>query len=397
MRILAYLAVLFLISTFQCFAITPASCSAGTPITTFRLLLVPEHGGPPLPISSVNAISRGEKLKYEPSSSNPKDAPRGKITILLVPASHGSSGKIEVLNPLPANAAEEWKVPWRASIVGVVYGPHGLDVKKVHSLVEHNQNLIPQLADYAEKAATVEALVQTLSQYEQSPPASRDLDAVLKGFSSQYGVSLPSISSGAPAGQQAAQLLHSIVPALSSYNPLAVQGSSVALQKSAGVAAWVAALFWGSTPVGLAAGGASLLQNMRTLLFPNTDFRAAFAQDTVAHSMQLCTTQKHNAGRTRTAYLWVHRVLNSGPPTVTLPAAVHIPLNWKSEVNVTCATRVQLRDLPRARDWQLVSADHHFAVPVKVTVGSSADTLAIDLKNTTLSPGKYKLAAMWDW
>ncbi|MEJ2006865.1 MAG: hypothetical protein P8Z30_01710, partial [Acidobacteriota bacterium] len=50
-----------------------------------------------------------------------------------------------------------------------------------------------------------------------------------------------------------------------------------------------------------------------------------------------------------------------------------------------------------ARDWQLVSADHHFAVPVKVTVGSSADTLAIDLKNTTISPGKYKLAAMWDW
>jgi hypothetical protein len=114
-------------------------------------------------------------------------------------------------------------------------------------LVEHNQNLIPQLADYAEKAQRVEALVQTLSKYEQSPPASGDLDAVLKGFSSQYGVALPSINSTTPADQQASQLLHAVAPALSSYDPLAEKGSSGALQQSAGVAAWVAALFWGST------------------------------------------------------------------------------------------------------------------------------------------------------
>lgn len=397
LRNTAYLMALLLISALQVFAITPAHCSAGTPVTTFRLLLVPEHGGPPLPVDSVNTILRGEKLKYEPSTLGRKDSHKGKIAVLLVPASKDGSSKIAVLKPKPADVAEEWRVPWRASIVGVVYGPHGLDVKKVHSLVEHNQNLIPQLADYAQKAATVEALVQTLSQYEQSPPAGHDLDAVLKGFSSQYGVSLPNVTAGTPADQQAAQLLHSIVPALSSYNPLASQGSSGTLQKSAGVAAWVAALFWGSTPVGLAAGGASLLQNMRTLMFPNTDFRAAFAQPTVAKSMKLCTTQQKSSGRTRTAYLWVRRVPNIGPPKASLPATAHVPINWKSDVKVTCATRVELRDLPRARDWRLIADDHHASIPVKVTVGSSADTLAIDLKNTTLTPGKYKLAAMWDW
>ena len=364
---------------------------------TFRLMLVPEHGGPPLPISSVNTILRGEKLKYEPSPSNQKNAPKGKITVIIVPASQGSTGKIEILQPQLANAVEEWKVPSRASIVGVVYGPHGLDVKKVNALVEHDKDLIPQLADYAEKAATVEALVQTLSQYEQSPPAGHDLDAVLKGFSSQYGVSLPTINSSSPTDQQAAQLLHAVVPALSSYNPLADQESSGTLQKSAGVAAWVAALFWGSTPVGLAAGGASLLQNMRTLMFPNTDFRAAFAQPASSNSVELCTTQKPAANRTRTAYLWVRRVPNVGPPAASLPATAHVPLNWKSEVRVACATRIQLRDLPRARDWRLVSDDHHASVPVKVTVGSTVDTLALDLTKTTLSPGKYKLAALWDW
>lgn len=397
LRKVAYLIVLFLVGTLQTFALTPGTCSAGVSVATFRLLLVPDHGGPPLPVDSVNAVRRGEKLKYEPLPHGPKDVPKGKITVLFVPASHGSSSKIDVLKPKSASTAEEWKVPWRTSIVGIVYGPHGLDVKKVNSLVEHNKNLIPQLADYAEKASTVEALVQTLSQYEQSPPAGHDLDAVLKGFSSQYGVSLPSISSGTPADQQASQLLHSIVPALSSYNPLAEQGSSGTLQKSAGVAAWVAALFWGSTPVGLAAGGASLLQNMRTLMFPNTDFRAAFAQPTVSNRLELCTTQKQTPGRTRTAYLWVRRVPNVGPPEVSLPAKVHIPLNWKSDIKVTCATRAQLRNLPRARAWRLISDNHDTSVPVKVSVGSSADTLAINLKNATLTPGKYRLAAMWDW
>lgn len=398
MKTIGYLTLGILIFTFQCFAVTPGTCSAGTPVTTFRLLLVPERGGPPLPVNSVNQIEHGEKLKYEPTTSDPKNGPKGKITVILVPtAAKGSSSKIEILQPQPANVAEEWKVPSRSSIVGVVYGPHGLDVKKVNSLVEHNKDLIPQLADYAEKAATVEALVQTLSKYEQSPPASHDLDAVLKGFSSQYGVSLPSINSTAPADQQATQLLHAVVPALSSYDPLADKSSSTTLQQSAGVAAWVAALFWGSTPVGLAAGGASLLQNMRTLMFPDTDFRAAFAQPTTANNLELCTTQKAPAKRERTAYLWVRRVPDAGPPTASLPATAHVPINFKSDISVTCATRVQLRSLTRARDWRLVSDDHHSSIPVTVTVGTAADTLGLDLRKTTLTPGKYKLAAFWDW
>ncbi len=366
-------------------------------MTSLQLLLVPEHGGPALPVNSVNEVLHGEKLKYEPPTSQLKNGPKGKIAVILVPAAHGASIKIEVLPPQPAGVAEEWKVPVRASIVGVVYGPHGLDVKKVNSLVEHNRDLIPQLADYAEKAATVEALVQTLSKYEQSPPASRDLDAVLKGFSSQYGVTLPSISSSAPADQQATQLLHAVVPALSSYNPLADQGGSATLQQSAGVAAWVAALFWGSTPVGLAAGGASLLQNMRTLMFPDTDFRAAFAQPTASNNLELCTTQKDPAKHARMAYLWVRRIPDVGPPTASFSAAVHVPLGWKSEIKVTCATRSQLRNLPRAREWKLVSDDRHSSIPINVTVGSTADTLALDLRKATLAPGKYKLAALWDW
>ncbi len=395
MKNILFLIGLLAISAFPGFGSTPHACPAGTPVETFRFLVEPAHGGPALPVSSINEIEAGEKLKYEPLKTFHKVKKKAKIAVILVPASGGSSD-LKVLEPQPANANAEWKVPVRASIVGMVYGPQGLDVKKVSSLIDHNRNLIPQLADYAQKATTVEALVQTLSQYEQAPPASRDLDAVLSGFSSQYNVSLPQLNSSTPADQQAASLLHAVVPALSSYNPISSARSS-ALQQSAGVGAWVAALFLGSTPVGIAAGGASLFQNMRTLLFPGTDFRAAFAQPSGSNGIKLCTTSHPDKSRNRPAYLWVLRVPNEKAPAASLPETQYVPADWKSSIPVTCATRAQLRMLPRARDWQLVSSAHRTPVPAEVKVGSSVDTLSLDLSKAKIPPGEYHLAALWDW
>jgi hypothetical protein len=390
------LIVVLVISAAQCLASGGRACPAGVPVETFRLLVEPPHGGPALPANSVNQIEAGEKLKYEPmKKADRKAKSKAKVAVLLVPAT-GGPDNLKVLEPKPAAANAEWKVPSRTSLVAVVYGPQGLDVKKVNSLVAHNRDLIPQLADYAQKASTVEALVQTLNKYEQSPPASRDLDAVLRGFSSQYNVSLPQINSSTPADQQAATLMHAVVPTLSSYSPLA-PGRPSALQQSAGVGAWVAALFLGSTPVGLAAGGASLFQNMRTLLFPGTDFRAAFAQPTGSHSMELCTTSGPGKSRDRMAYLWAFRVPDAEPPAVSLPEPAYIPSGWKSNIKVTCATRAQLKILSRAREWRLVSSAHPISIPATVTVGTVADTVSLDLSKTKVLPGEYHLAANWDW
>lgn len=397
MRKLYCLILLIAMSALPCRAAAKNACPAGTPVGTFKFLLVPSHGGTPLPVSSVNQIEAGEKLKYEPlkHAKDKKEKAKGKIAVLLVSAAKGT-GHVKVLDPHPADIDAEWKVPSRTSIVGLVYGPDGLDVKKVNSLVEHNRNLIPQLADYAQKATTVEALVQALSQYEDSPPASRDLNAVLTGFSSQYNVALPQVNSSMPADQQAASLLHAVVPAVSSYNPQASTHTS-ALQQSAGVATWVAALFLGSTPVGLAAGGATLFQSMRSLMFPGTDIRAAFAEPAGSNGVKLCTAPQPNKSHKRPAYLWVLRVPNVKAPSVSLPATQYIPARWKSDVKVTCATRAQLKMLPRARDWQLVSATHRVSVPVTVTAGASTDTLSLDLQKAKLPPGEYHLAAKWDW
>jgi len=64
------------------------------------------------------------------------------------------------------------------------------------------------------------------------------------------------------------------MPSLQSYDPITASPMGMVAQ-STGLAGAVATLFFGS-PVGLAAGGAALFLNMRTLVFPDTDFRSAF-------------------------------------------------------------------------------------------------------------------------
>ena len=60
------------------------------------------------------------------------------------------------------------------------------------------------------------------------------------------------------------------------------------MQQSGGLAASVAGLFFGN-PVALAAGGAALFSNLKTLIFPNTEFRSAFAQTAEKGNLALCT------------------------------------------------------------------------------------------------------------
>jgi hypothetical protein len=388
-------------------AATLPPCLGGVSVSTFRLLLQPQGKGPALPLSSVNIIEPGEKLKYEPIHVPGPIKDKAQVAILLVPVAKPSTEKgdeekgkdkqkdLVVLEAQPAKSPAQWVIPTRASIVGVVFGPHGLDVKKVSSLVEKNQDLIPQLADYAQQTATVEALVQTLSKVEESPTPGKDLNAALSGFSAEYGVAVPKLDTTIPTDQQAGQLLRAVLPSLSTYDPLTSDRSAL-VQQSAGLASSVAALFFG-TPVGLAAGGAALFVNLRIMMFPDTDFHTAFTQSTGTNGLALCTKDQKAKPRTRPAYLWVLRVPDVGAPTASLPETMSLPLGWKSTIKVACANPNQLKILPRVRDWQLVSSAHSAEVPVTVTVGTSDDTLELDLSHTKLPEGLYRLAAKWDW
>ncbi len=389
-------AVLAALAAWPCLAVLLPSCvGTSLPVSSIKLLVEPAKGGSPLPVSAVNMIQAGDKLKYEPLHLPADIRGSAKIAVVLVPATSAKDKRIEVLEAQPAKAEAVWNVPIQATVVGVVFGPHGLDVKKFNSLVKKNPDLIPELADYAQKTATVNALVEALSQYEQSPPGTEDLNAALTGFSSQYGVALPKLDSTTPTDEQATLLLHAVVPTVSTYDPMS-SARSQALQQSAGLAASVASLFYG-TPVGLAVGGAVLFENLRTMIFPNTDFRPAFVEPEAPEGLELCTPKQAAKPKMRIAYLWMLRVPDAGPPSASLAQHQDLALGTKTEVKVTCATNAQLRLLSRARNWQLESPDHHASVPVKVTAGSSDDTLSLDLSTSKIPAGEYHLAALWDW
>ncbi|MGH9646646.1 MAG: hypothetical protein ACRD4E_07505, partial [Bryobacteraceae bacterium] len=253
-----------------------------------------------------------------------------------------------------------------------------------------NQELLKQLANYAEQSSQVESLVQELADAEQSGGGA---DAALKGFSSQYGVDLPRLNTKTPSDQQAVLLLKTLLPASSAYDPLAAR--SVQVQQSGGLAASVAGLFFGN-PVGLAAGGAALFQNLKTVMFPNTEFRSAFALAADKDSMALCTKNPAPKSKTRTAYLWAYSTPQIKKPVVALAGAPHLPIGSKSTVALKFGKDSVNSELARARDWRLTPLAGGTPVPVSVR-SVSEGVLEIDLSKTSAPAGDYQLAATWDW
>lgn len=400
-------------------AIVPP-CAGSLNVCRFRLLVQPPKGGTPLPLQEINILEAGEKLKYEPLHIPPAYRDKARIALVLVAvhkpgalekqegAEEGvesdqvlkaeekeAKEDIHVLPALPAKDPQEWTIPARSTVVGVVFGPHGLDVKKVNSMVIKNPDLIPELTEYAEQTAKVGALVEALTEYQAQQDPSRDVNAALAGFGSTYNVAIPKIDTTQPANQQASVLLQAMMPSLSTYDPITSTPTGVVAQ-SAGLAGAVATMFFGS-PVGLAAGGAALFLNLRSLMFPDSDFRSAFTQPFQSSGLALCAKDEPEKPRTRVAYLWMTKIPNAEPPTLALPTTAYVPIGAKATLKIPFKKPAECRLLARAHGWELVSAKTHADVPVKVLTASADDSLDLDLTQTKLPPGEYHLAAMWDW
>ncbi len=365
-----------------CLAETPATipnkCVGSLSIGSFRLL-VERDKHPPRALRLVNNLKAGETLRYEPVKIPEASKSKGQVAVILV----GPAQELAVLEPRAAAKAAEWKIPADTAVVGVVFGPHGLSVKKVKSLVGRDDEVLSQLADYAEQTEKIEALVNAVAKSEASGAS---VDAALAGFSTQYNVALPKIDRTAPSDQQASLLLRAMMPSVAAYDPLTPQST---VQQSTGLAAALASVFFG-TPAGLAASGASLFQNLRLAMFPEAEFRSAIARNSESDLMALCAKPQPPKPHTRVAFLWAHRV-----PTLAAPAAViadspHLPIGIKSAVHGK-----NLSHLDRAHDWRLVGASGKIAYPAAVT--ASADTLTLDLTQTKAPAGEYRLAAEWDW
>ncbi|HWQ52398.1 MAG TPA: hypothetical protein VN442_01850 [Bryobacteraceae bacterium] len=337
----------------------------------------------------MNALRKGQKLRYEPVKLPQDTEQKAQVAVVLVPTGDRRSGELTVFDPVKATEAKEWLVPKDVSVVGLIFGPQGLSVKKLKSLMEKNEEILAELADYAEQNAKVEGLIEALASSEQS---GGNLNAALSGFSSKYGVAMPKLDGKAGTDQQASVLLQALVPAVNTYDPLAPKRA--VMQQSAGLAASVAGMFFGS-PVGLAAGGASLFQNMRTLMFPGTEFRSAFVQLS-GNGLDLCAKREPAKSRTRMAYLWAHRVPELPPPSISLAGEVHAPLGAKSLLRLN-AEGAGLRHLDRAREWLLTPASGGEPLVLPVSVQAPGSALEVDLTKVQPAPGAYNLSARWDW
>lgn len=371
----------------------PKACPGSSAIGKFQMLVEPPKSGPRLPLSALDLLDPGDRLGYLPGSASGWGK-KARVAVVLVPSDAGTGRRVTVLKVARATAETWWNVPFRTAVVGMVVGPRGLSVKKVNSFIRKNPDLMPQMAGYAQRASTVEALVQTLSKYEQSKPGATSLQSALGRFSAEYGVSLPSLDPHQSSSAQASTLLQALLPALSSTGSL-TSGKTL-LNGSTGLAASVASLFLGS-PVGLASGGAVLFGDLQRSLFPRTDFRAAFAQPMDGEAMVLCGNGKPAESGTRIAYLWVERLPDVPAPRVALAEPERLPLGWTSSVRVTTASVAELGQLPRARDWRLLREKASVPIPVTVQAGSASDRLTLDLRHAQLAAGAYHLAAEWDW
>ena len=373
-----------------------SDCPAGVPIATLKLTVLPAKGGPALPLNSVNIVGPGEKLHYEPVKLPDDLKETSRVAVIIVPASETAAEHFKVLTAQPVKASAEWLIPDPAGAIGLIFGSYGIDTKKVTSLIQKHPEVITKLADYAEESTRVEALVQTLSQYEKSPPEGKNLQSVLEGFSSQYGLKLPSFDKQTASSQQVLSLLKAIAPAVTAKDPLPSRSDVVA--KAGSLAESVAASYFGA-PAALMAGGAALFQSLHSSLFPPTNFRSAFAQPADSDGTNLCSAKPEEDKDTRVHidYIWMLRIPNQEPPNVSLIADAHLPVGLPSTVTVSAATVAQLENLSHARDWKLVSDTDIIPIPAKVTSGSSSDTITLDLSQAKLTPGQYQLGADWDW
>lgn len=370
------------------------TCPAGMPIGNVQLEVKDSSEVSPISLRSINKLEEGQEIDYAPVLKNKEKRP-GKVMVVVVPASAElrKEDSLIALEPKPADKPAHWTVPFRVSLAAYIYGPAGLDKGKVRHFLSKDDELLGQLADYAEKTAQTEALLQALAASPEEASAGADLSATLSGFAGQYGLS-NKIDRTQPTDQQMMSVFSGLNPALSAYDPIAPDASQK-IGQTATLATAIAAMFFGS-PVGLAAGGTAMAMNLKMVLFPNSEFRSAFAQPFGSGDLSMCGKRDPTHGRTRVAYVWALKIPDANAPPVAISGQNHLPAGLKTTVKIAVPD-AQAKLVDRGHAWQLVSAD---GKGTNVAVHGVADQHAIEIdlsKAKDLKPGRYDLAAKWDW
>lgn len=365
------------------------ACPAGAPLGSVDLRVASAPNNEPLPFRNINHLGEGDTLLYAPLLRGREKRP-GEIALVMVPANiDPDQPMLIVTDPRPADKPQQWKIPQTVSLAAFVYGPEGLSKRKVRNFLSQDNLLIAQLADYADKTAQTEALVQALSNAESS---SASVNAALTGFASQYGFAVE-LDRNAPPQVQAETLFATMNPQLATYNPLTTSPAAKVGQ-TASLATVAATLFFGS-PVGLAAGGTAMLLDLRAIAFPDTQFRSSFAEPMPDSGVNLCGAQGPAPPHTRVAYIWASRVPNTHVPDIRIEKRNFIPAGQQSPVPVEVPDP-QWKYLQRARAWALQDSKGQ-KCPIGVSKLGNQKALEVDLSKAHVTPGDYRLAGFWDW
>jgi len=378
-------------------AVATPVCAGAASIWEFSLSAQPTSDKQPIAVREVRALGAGYRLIYRPGQLPANVNKNAEVAVVLVPVNRGGEKRPEVtvLDPRSALESAEWESPVSVDVAALVFGPQGLDKSRVRRLVQKDSELISQLADYAEKTALAETLIEHLKSSSASLTGpSTSLDAAMKGISGAPGSPTP-VDRTAPTDQQLNAMLRGLNPAIAGYDPLAPT-QTARIAQTAGVAARVAGLFFNNT-VGLAVGSAALAENMRALLFPNMDFRSTFAQASSNGSQTLCGKREAQQARTKLAYLWAIRIPNTPEPSLRIRNAAYLPQGGSGAVLAETLNETSWNSVGSVKQWRLKPVSGATPITVPVTVEPKTQALKFDLAKAAVPAGEYQLSGAWDW
>jgi len=348
----------------------PRNCVGSVPVATFQIRVLPADGGMALPIRQVNTIHKGYRISCTTLRLPPDLKKSGRVALVVVPSSTDSGDGVTVLDSKGPDGTAEWTVPFQVRVVLLVFGPQGLDEKRVARLVSKDEDLVSELATYADRTESLEDTLDALAAIEDS------------------GEDESAPSRNAPTDQVLFALTRALNPVMSAYNPLGAgrrMGPATLMGQASDA-------FFENAGGFVPGGGA--LPVVKSWLMPDTEFRTVYAEPAPQDGLALCAQRKTAGSRNRYVYLWAHRVANSGPPNISLAQPVWLPLNTRATVPIQVKSLDEWPLVDRVREWTLLGSGTR--VPVKVR-SDGRRSIEFDLRRASAAPGSYHLQGKWDW
>jgi hypothetical protein len=343
------------------------------------LLVKSPAGGNLLPLRSVNNLVANSTISYEPVQLPDSLKKNGKLTLVIVPADQDqrSVSGATVLEPRIAGATGEWTIPFQVGTLLLVFAPQGLDEKRVANLVSRDEDLIDDLARYAERTVRLEGTLESLQSLDDEFEIPvEDPSRALRGNS--------------PTEQALLTLTRALNPTSAYFNPL-IAGPTVGPQTRSGMAA---NMFFENAG-GVFPGGGALIM-AKTWLMPDSEFRTVYAEPAAPDGLTLCAQKTLARTRNRVVYLWGYQLINAKAPQFQQSTDLTLASGARNSIAMRTGAMADWPLLDRVREWNLVNTatNKEFQVNVRAIARGWAE---VDLRKTQVPPGSYRLKGRWDW